>query len=168
MRILAGLLTIGSYCLVSNASATPWGMAKNADIGMADGEVSICIPSAEKDEVAIESIWVAENEPLDGKSHTMWDVELKRGSNPEILKPGECAKYGSDLAAYQVNVSGQSLKVGVTYYFRLNRFMRNPSRTDVSFYDAVFCSVERDGKVFYLQYKYEDDGRVLKPQCGSK
>jgi hypothetical protein len=150
---------------IDNALATPWGMAKDADIKTVEGEVSICIPVTEKGDTAIESLWVSENEPNNGERHTQWDVEMKPGGPFISLPPGGCLKYGTNLTGYKVNAPAKKLEAGVTYDLRLNRFVRNPRRTDVLFYTAVFCPAERGGQLMYFQYRHDENGRAVKPDC---
>ncbi|MDF3931927.1 hypothetical protein [Pseudomonas citronellolis] len=165
MKELMGFLLIALGGYGATAQATPWGMAKDADIKTVDGVVSICIPASDADDVPIDSVWLTESNLNNGARQTMWDIEKVAGSAPIGLKPGECLKYGAELPGYNVNVSEQELKAGVTYRVRLNIFIKNPKHTSTLFYTAVFCPVVRDGKVIYLPYRYEPDGRVLKPRC---
>ncbi|WP_425327795.1 hypothetical protein [Pseudomonas nitroreducens] len=160
---ISAALATGVFNLTANA--TPWGMARNAEIGMTDGMISICIPSAEKNDVAIASLSVTESELNNGERHTPWDVEMKPGGPFISLPTGGCLNYGAELAGYTVNTPASELQAGVTYSVRLNRFVRNPRRTDVLFYTAVFCSVQRGSDWQYLPYVFEESGSVVKPQC---
>ncbi|MEL7937113.1 hypothetical protein [Pseudomonas delhiensis] len=157
------LIALGGYGVA--AQATPWGMAKDADIKTVDGVVSICIPATEKSDIAIVSLWVTENELNNGARHTQWDVEMKPGGPFLSLPPGGCLKYGAELAGYQVNIPARKLEADVTYNIRLNRLVRNPRRTDVLFYTAVFCPAMRDGQLAYFQYRYDENDRSVKPNC---
>lgn len=148
-----------------SAQATPWGMAKHVEIKTVDGQALVCIPSTEKNDVAIESLWVTENEPNNGERHTQWDVEMNAGGPFISLPPGGCLNYGAELAGYTVNTPASKLQAGVNYSVRLNRFVRNPRRTDVLFYTAVFCPVQRGNDWQYLPYVFEESGSVVKPQC---
>lgn len=97
---ISAALATGVFNLTANA--TPWGMARNAEIGMTDGMISICIPSAEKNDVAIASLWVTESELNNSERHTRWDVEMKPGGPFISLPPGGCLNYGAELAGYTV------------------------------------------------------------------
>jgi len=157
------LIALGGYGAA--AQATPWGMARDADIKTVDGDVSFCIPATEKSDIAIVSLWVTENELSNGTRHTQWGVEMKPGGPFLSLLPGGCLKYGAELTGYQVNVPARELEAGVIYNIRLNRFVRNPRRTDVLFYTAVFCSAMRDGQLVYFQYRYGENDKAVKPHC---
>lgn len=165
MNVFKGFLFIVLAGSGVSAQATPWGMAKHAEIKTVDGQALVCVPSAEKNDVAIESLWVTESELNNGKKHTQWDVEMKPGGPFISLPPGGCLNYGAELAGYTVNTPASELQAGVTYSVRLNRFVRNPRRTDVLFYTAVFCPVQRSGDWQYLPYVFEESGSVVKPQC---
>lgn len=165
MRILIFAIAF-VLCGVGVANATPWGMAKNASIEVEDGQLSFCMPTPDANGISIDSVWVAENNLNNGVRHTMWDIEVLPNAAPISLKPGDCLKYGIVLPGYRENVPARKLEVGVTYSFRLNRFLEDARRTDVLFYTVVFCPVaSNDGGVKYLPYIYEDSGRVVKPIC---
>lgn len=166
MNKIINILLISLAWIGVTAEATPWGLAKYADIATTEGIVSICIPANEKSDIAIQSVWVTESNLNNGIRQTMWDIELSPGGIPVTLRPGECVKYGEAPLGYSINTPKKSLEAGITYSARLNRFMKNPSRTDVLFYISAFCPSIHNGKLMYLQYKYEGGG-TIKPQCTS-
>ncbi|MNE94206.1 hypothetical protein D3C80_1921470 [compost metagenome] len=97
----------------------------------------------------------------------MWQMELGAGGTPAVLRSGGCIVFGGKLPGYKQIVAIKSLQVGVVYYARMNVVAANPARQSIMFYDAVFCVGQKiGGGLHYSQYKYERDGKVVKPACG--
>ncbi|MNR19668.1 hypothetical protein D3C85_1364750 [compost metagenome] len=153
--------------MTSPLSATPWGIPGGAIVNEIDGKPSICVPEQARESVAVHSISVSESQLHKGERLTMWQVELEPEVTPALLRPGDCITYGEKLPGYKQLVSARFLQVAVDYYARINLVVANPTRQSIIFYDAVFCVGQKiGGGLHYHQYKYERDGKVVKPACG--
>lgn len=146
------LILLFPFGLTDVSEATPWGMKGDASIKTIDGQLSICIPDDEIIDVAIDSLRISKSFLEDGARKTLWSIEKAPKANPIILTPGQCLKYGEHIPGYNELVPSRELSVGTTYKVRLDRIVENPSRTDILFFTAAFCPIERGGKVLYLTY----------------
>lgn len=148
------------------ARATPWGLPGTAVIGSSNGQLSICVPEKTLYGVSLDSLFVSERQSDKGASSTMWQIELKENGTPMILKKGDCVFYGAEPSGYLEIVTAKPLRVGGVYYARMDVSVFNPTRQSILFYDVVFCvAKQRDGTLFYPQYKYDQAGRAIKPSC---
>jgi hypothetical protein len=169
MKILSCFFSVVLSVLIYPVNATPWGMPGDAIIRSDNGKPSICMPENSHGSVSMSSISVSESHLHDGVRLTMWRIELEPDGSPMLLKPGDCVFYGVKPSGYQQSVAAKPLKVGDTYYARINITVANPSRQSTLFYDAVFCVAgQRDGSFTYPQYQYEQSGKTIKPACGKR
>lgn len=149
------------------AKATPWGLPGNAVTNSSGGQLSICLPEKNLQGVSLDSLFVTESQSRNDASLTMWQVELKKGGTPLMLKKGSCIVYGSELPGYSIKVAAKPLHVGSAYYARMNVSVANPTRISILFYDVIFCvKSRRDGGLSFPQYKYDQDGSLVKKSCG--
>jgi hypothetical protein len=166
MKISQCLLATVFGILTCPAIATPWGLPGEAVIGSENGKLSICVPKKTPKRLSVNSISVSESFLRNGERLTMWDVEMEQDSPVMFLEPGGCISYGVMPSGYKQLVEASPLKVGDTYYARVNINVANATRQSILFYDAVFCVGElQDGTLIYRQYQYERDGRTVKPSC---
>jgi hypothetical protein len=152
--------------LAFQSNATPWGLPGEAVIRSSDGKLAICLPEKALDDVGVSSISVSERSPGNKARQTVWKIELNKGGSPTVLNPGGCIYYGAKLIGYRQRVTAKPVKAANVYYARMNMIVASPSRQSILFYDAVFCvSGQRDGSLIFSQYRYEEDGSVIKPPC---
>lgn len=152
-----------SLGLTGISEATPWGMKRDADIKTIEGSLSICIPDDEDKTIAIDSLIISQSFLENGERITAWNIEKTDKADPKTLHPGECLKYGELIDGYRELVPKRELKPGTVYQARINRLVTNPNRTDILFYTAAFCSVERKGGIIYTPYKPEKIETPLRP-----
>lgn len=166
MKILFYFFSVVLSALLYPVNATPWGVPGDAVIRSSNGKPSICMPEKAQGTVSVNSISVSESHLHDGVRLTMWRIELEPDGSPMLLKPGDCVLYGVKPSGYQQPVVAEPLKVGDTYYARINIAVANPDRQSILFYSAVFCVVRQwDGSFVYPQYQYEQSGKTFKPSC---
>lgn len=132
---IAFLLVLGST-LTSICSATSFGKRQAASVRSVEGKPAICLPSTLKQSFSVGWITVSEsNAPRSG----LWGVELKAGSRPLALKPGECIAFGVvpegyEIERYELKLPEFKLEVNKVYNFYLNDFYRPRDS-----YEATFC-----------------------------
>ncbi|MGN8278200.1 hypothetical protein ACLEJQ_05515 [Pseudomonas sp. SMV71] len=152
--------------LVSSGNATPWGIPGEAVIRSENGKLLICTPVQASPSVSVRALSVSERALHHNGRLLMWQVVLTPENPPLSLKSGDCISYGALPAGYRQSAPEKPLKVGETYYARIDALIAHPLRQSVLFYDAIFCVKEDHGrKVEYLQHQYEQSGAVIKPSC---
>lgn len=117
------------------SAATPWGWQGVGEVKVIGGRPAICIPGSAKRDFPVQSVWlVHENRP---GQELAWHLKVSTPSRRVVLKPGQCLRYGVDLAGYAEEIAPVALTEAGRYTFRLNGVAVR--RTDPAAYWGSFC-----------------------------
>ena len=165
MKYAAMIFLLGVGVVSGLVQATSFGLMADADIKTIGSKPAICLPINAKE---FSVGWISLSESY-VKNPTSWEVVLRHGQNPLVLKPGDCVTFGEvpkgfELGGYKIKTRQLEFEANKTYLFRLTGAI-NARDT----YTAMFCiDINAKGHIQYLEYPRMGSAAQEMPACDAR